>query len=122
MKFVYLSHETEVSWRIDTLSARFHLMHVGESLRNEVRKWIDESCSGLVFVWHGSTNDSSGSSVNTTVTRLLPSAVCVMVFDDPEDESAFLLSWSHMLSEWEHMMMSDWHLVKSIVINSRRDR
>jgi hypothetical protein len=91
----YISDYDELTWLINVDDFRFYECSIPWVNRMRIRKWVDENCSGQVFVWNGLLAPDKNAAINNWGDLVAPDGkTCFFVFMEEADETRFALEFT----------------------------
>jgi phosphoribosyl-AMP cyclohydrolase len=90
----YISDYDELTWLINVDDFRFYECSIPWVSRKRIRQWVEENCSGQVFVWNGLLAPDKGA-VGDWGSLVSPDGkTCFFVFMEETDETRFALEFT----------------------------
>ena len=90
----YISDYDELTWLVNVDDFRFYECSIPWVSRMRIRQWVEENCSGTVFVWNGLLAPDQGSSSNWGGLVSPDGKTCFFVFLAEADETRFALEFT----------------------------
>lgn len=89
----YISDYDELTWLMDVDAFKFYECNIPWVNRMRIRRWIEDNCSGQVFVWNGLLAPDKGA-VGDWGNLVSPDGkTCFFIFMEQADETRFALEF-----------------------------
>jgi hypothetical protein len=90
----YISDYDELTWLINVDDFKFYECSIPWVSRKRIRQWVEENCSGQVFVWNGLLQPDKGAHGDWASLVAPDGKTCFFIFLEQADETRFALEFT----------------------------